>query len=157
LSGNAPAATLDRQPGLSVELVVCDHVSEMVELRPDLALRDGDIADSSFVGRKIAMLAYVVVAAPSYMQRHGGPRAPTELGRHTCIVQDSKTRRGSWEFKGPDGRISMPVSGQLSTNNECAALAMMLYATYPLRRQLALRTRTVLEFVVEQDRRESAA
>lgn len=184
---------LDRHPGLSVDLVVCDHVSEMVESRLDLALCDGDIADSSFVGRKIATLAYIVVAAPSYLQRHAKPRAPSELDRHTCIVHDSKVRRGSWEFKGPDGPISVPVSGQLSTNNECAALAMarsgygvaclpeaqvhsdirggrliplmpeyepkpsVLYAVYPSRRQLALRTRTVLEFLVQQDRSESAA
>jgi DNA-binding transcriptional LysR family regulator len=183
---------LDRHPSLSIELVVCDHFSEMVESRIDLALSDGDIADSSFIGRKIATLAYAVVAAPSYLQRHAKPRAPAELDHHTCIVQDSKARRGSWEFKGPAGPISVPVSGQLSTNNECAALAMarsgygvaclpdvqvcndilggwlirlmpeyeakpsVLYAIYPSRRQLALRTRTVLEFLAQQDRGESA-
>jgi DNA-binding transcriptional LysR family regulator len=115
---------LDRHPGLSVELVVCDHVSDMIESRLDLALCDGDIADSSFVSRKIATLAYVVVAAPSYLQRHAKPKAPAELDRHTCVVQDSRATRGSWEFNGPGGPISVPVSSQLSMNNECAALAM---------------------------------
>jgi DNA-binding transcriptional LysR family regulator len=184
---------LDRHAGLSVELVVCDHVSELVESRLDLALCDGNIAGSSFVARQIAILDYVVVAAPSYLQRHVAPRAPAELDHHICIVQDGKGGRRSWEFKGPQGPLSVPVSGQLSTNNELAALLMarsgygvaclaavqvrddirdgrlvrlipeygakpsMLYAIYPSRRQLAPRTRTVLEFLVEQGRSERAA
>jgi DNA-binding transcriptional LysR family regulator len=62
---------LDRHPGLSVELVVYGHVSGMVESRIDLALCDGDIAHSSFISRKIAMLAYVVagVSGPARLQR----------------------------------------------------------------------------------------
>jgi DNA-binding transcriptional LysR family regulator len=184
---------LDRHAGLSVELIVCDHVSELVESRLDLALCEGKIADLSFVARQIATLDSVVVAAPSYLQRHAVPRAPTELDHHICIVQDSKGGRGSWEFKGPQGPVSVPVSGQLSTNNEVAALLMvrsgygvaclpevrvrddirggrlvqlmpeyeakpsMLYAIYPSRRQLAPRTRTVLEFLVQQGRSERAA
>jgi DNA-binding transcriptional LysR family regulator len=184
---------LDGHPGLSVELVVCDHISELVESRLDLALCDKDIADSSFVARQIAVLEHVVVAAPSYLQRHAVPRTPAELDHHNCIVQDSKGGRGSWEFKGPQGSVSVPVSGQLSTNNERAALVMarsgygvaclpdvqvrddirdgrlvqlmpeyeakpaMLYAVYPSRRQLAPRTRTVLEFLIQQGRSERAA
>jgi DNA-binding transcriptional LysR family regulator len=184
---------LDRHAGLSIELVVCDHVSELVESRLDLALCDGDIADSSFIARQIAKLAYVVVAAPSYLQRRAEPRAPVELDRHICIVQDRKDRRRTWQFNGPRGAESVVVSGQLSTNNQRAALVMarsgygiaclpdvqvsddirdrrlvrlmpeyeakpsVLYAVYPSRRQLAPRTRTVLEFLLHQGRSEGSA
>jgi len=184
---------LDRHAGLSIELVVCDHVSELVESRLDLALCDGDIADSAFVARQIAKLAYVVVAAPSYLQRYAEPRAPGELERHICILQDRKDRRGPWQFNGPLGPVSVVVSGQLSTNNERAALVMarsgygiaclpdvqvrddirerrlvrlmaeyeakpsVLYAVYPSRRQLAPRTRTVLEFLLHQGQSKGSA
>jgi DNA-binding transcriptional LysR family regulator len=179
---------LDRHPGLSVELVVCDHINELVESRLDLAMCDRNIADSSFVARQIATLAHAAVAAPSYLQGHAAPAAPTELGRHVCIVQDGKDGRGNWEFIGPQGPVSVPVSGQIHTNNERAALVMarsgygvaclphvqvrddlmdgrlvrlmpdyaakpsMLYAIYPSRRHLATRTRTVLDFLVQQGR-----
>jgi len=184
---------LDRHAGLSIELVVCDHVSELVESRLDLALCDGDIADSSFVARQISKLAYVVVAAPSYLQRHAEPRTPVELEKHICILQDRKDRRRTWQFNGPRGPESVMVSGQLSTNNERAALVMarsgygiaclpavqvcddirdrrlvqlmpeyeakpsVLYAVYPSRRQLAPRTRTVLEFLLHQGQSEGSA
>jgi DNA-binding transcriptional LysR family regulator len=184
---------LDHHAGLSIELVVCDHVSELVESRLDLALCEGDIADSSFIARQIAKLSYVVVAAPSYLQRHAEPRAPVDLAGHICIVQDRKDRRRTWQFNGPRGPASVVVSGQLSTNNERAALVMarsgygiaclpdvqvcddirdrrlvrlmpefeakpsVLYAVYPSRRQLAPRTRTVLEFLLQQGRSEGSA
>ncbi|HUN40446.1 MAG TPA: LysR family transcriptional regulator [Acetobacteraceae bacterium] len=179
---------LSNHPGLSVELVVCDHINEMVESRLDLAICDGEIADSSFIARQIAPLGYAIVAAPHYLERHGAPSAPAELERHTCIVQDTDNRRGFWQFNGPEGPISVPVSGQLITNNERAALVMarsgygiaylpdaqvredvlagrlirlmphfepkpsMLYVVYPSRRQLAPRTRVVLEFLIQQGR-----
>lgn len=177
---------LERHAGLSVEIVVCDHVSELVESRLDLALCDGDIASSSFIARQIAKLAHVVVAAPSYLEQHAEPKAPVELDRHVCIVRDRKDGGGTWQFQGPRGPVSVEVSGRLSTNNERAALTMarsgygiaclpdvqvrddirdrrlvrlmpeyeakpsVLYAVYPSRRQLAPRTRTVLEFLAQQ-------
>ena len=179
---------LNNHTGLSVELVVCDHINEMVESRLDLAMCDGRIADSSFIARQIAPLEYAIVAAPSYLERYGTPSAPAELDRHTCIVQDAENRRGFWQFNGPEGIISVPVSGQLITNNERAALVMArsgygvaylpdaqvhddiragrlvrlmpqfepkpstLYVVYPSRRQLAPRTRAVLEFLIQQAR-----
>lgn len=115
---------LDRHAGLSVELVVCDHINELVESRLDLAMCDGPIADSSFVARQIARLDYVLVAAPSYLQGRAVPGVPAELDRHVCIVQDGKDGRGIWELLGPEGPVSVPVSGQLYTNNERAALVM---------------------------------
>ena len=179
---------LDRHPGLSVELVVCDHINELVESRLDLAMCDRNIADSSFIARQIATLAHAVVAAPGYLQGRAVPEAPIELDRHMCIVQDGKDGRGIWDFIGPQGPVSVPVSGQIYTNNERAALVMarsgygvaclphvqvrddllqgrllrlmpdyeakpsMLFAIYPSRRHLAPRTRTVLEFLVQQGR-----
>ncbi|HTC08294.1 MAG TPA: LysR family transcriptional regulator [Acetobacteraceae bacterium] len=179
---------LQRNPELSVELVVCDHINEMVESRLDLALCDGDLVDSSFVARQIATFGYSVVAAPLYLGQHGVPKAPAELSCHTCILQGAEDRRGTWEFDGPEGPVSVRVSGQISANNEYPALVMacsgygiaclpstqvrddlragglirllpqyepkpaMLHAVYPSRRQLARRTRTVLEFLVQQAR-----
>jgi DNA-binding transcriptional LysR family regulator len=179
---------LQRNPELSVELVVCDHINEMMESRLDLALCDGDLVDSSFVARQIATFSYSVVAAPLYLGHHGVPKAPAELGRHTCILRGAEIRRGTWEFNGPKGPVSVQVSGKLSTNNEYPALVMarsgygiarlpytqvrddiragglirllpqyepkpaMLHAVYPSRRQLARRTRAVLEFLVQQGR-----
>jgi DNA-binding transcriptional LysR family regulator len=182
---------LNRHPGLSVDLVVCDHIGEMVEARLDLALCHGKIADSSFIARQVGMLGQFVVAAPSYLERHGVPTSPAELQRHTCILQDGEERRGMWQFKGPNGSVCVQVCGQLSTNNERAALVMarsgygiaclpemqvrddiragrlirlmsgfeanpvMLSVVYPSRRQLAPRTRAVLEFVIQQFRTET--
>lgn len=184
---------LERNPELSVELVVCDHINEMVESRLDLALCDGDLLDSSFVARKIATFGYSVVAAPPYLRRRGVPKGPAELVRHTCILRGAEDRQETWEFDGPNGAVSVRVSGQLFSNNQRAALVMarsgygiacladaqvrddiragrlirlmpqyepkpvVLNAVYPSRRQLAQRTREVLEFLIQQGRVDQGA
>lgn len=115
---------LNRHPDLSVELVVCDHVNEMVEFRIDLALCDGRIADTSFIARQIAAFRHSLVAAPCYVEQHGAPKAPEQLDSHTCIMQGADERCGDWAFDGPDGSVVVRVSGQLFTKNERAALVM---------------------------------
>ena len=115
---------LSRYPGLSVDLVVCDHIGAMVEARLDLALCHGKIADSSFMARQIGMLGQLIFAAPSYLDRHGVPTSPADLHRHTFILRDVEDRQGVWQFKGPDGSLCGQICSQLSTNNERAALVM---------------------------------
>ena len=179
---------VERHPGLSVELVVRDHFSDMVEARLDLVLHRGDIADSSLVARQVGVFGRSVVAAPVYLERHGTPAAPAELKHHVCVVQDDGPERDVWQFTGPEGPLRVRVSGPLSTNNEQMALLMArhghgiallpeirvlddvragrlirlladypsqsvpLHIVYPSRRNLAPRTRVVLEFVVREIR-----
>lgn len=112
-------------PDLSVELVVCDHLNEMVESRIDLALCDGRIADSSFIARQITPFRYALVAAPGYLEQRGVPKVPAALTSHTCIMQGADERCGDWTFDGPDGSAVVRVSGQISTRNERAALVMV--------------------------------
>jgi DNA-binding transcriptional LysR family regulator len=115
---------LERNPELSVELVVCDHINDMVESHLDLALCDGDLVGSSFVAREIATFGYSVVAAPLYLRQHGVPEAPAELRRHTCILRGAEDQRATWEFDGPNGAVSVRVSGQLFSHNQRAGLVM---------------------------------
>jgi DNA-binding transcriptional LysR family regulator len=116
---------LNRHPDLSVELVVCDHVNEMVESRIDLALCNGRIADSSFIARQIGAFRYSLVAAPCYVEQYGAPKAPEDLDGYTCIMQATDGRCEDWALNGPDGSVVVRVSGQLFTKNERAALVMV--------------------------------
>lgn len=113
---------LRRYPELSVQLTVCDQLGDMVRSRLDLALYPGDVADSSFITRHIASLECAIVAAPTYVERHGQPQTPADLEHHACIQQEGENRGGAWDFQGPDGPVSVGVSGQVFTSNERAAL-----------------------------------
>ena len=80
---------LARYPGLSVELVMRDQHTDMIEERLDLAFRSGDIADASLVARRVGNLGRAVVAAPIYLERYGAPSTPSDLADHICLIHDA--------------------------------------------------------------------
>ncbi len=119
LAPRLPALVATR-PGLKVELVVGDRYGDMIEDRLDLAMRVGEIADASVIARRIGIAARVVVAAPSYIEKHGQPSNPEELGRHTCIVHDVGPDSDTWTFAGRDGAQDARVSGGILANDGSA-------------------------------------
>jgi DNA-binding transcriptional LysR family regulator len=104
-------------PGLKVELVVSDRFGDMIEDRLDLALRVGEVTDASLVVRRSATARFVVVAAPSYIERKGRPSAPADLASHTCIVHDVGPGSDVWTFVTSDGSQQFHVSGGFLAND----------------------------------------
>jgi DNA-binding transcriptional LysR family regulator len=76
---------LARYPGLRVHLGEGDRWVDLVREGVDCVLRVGDLADSSMVGRRIAMLEEVTCASPAYLERHGIPQTPDDLEGHLAI------------------------------------------------------------------------
>ena len=116
LAQRLPALLADH-PGLKVELVVGDRLGDMIEDRLDLAMRVGEITDTSLVARRRGTAVRVAVAAPSYMERHGEPSSPAELANHTCIVHDVGQDSDVWTFVMPDGPKDFRVSGGFLAND----------------------------------------
>jgi DNA-binding transcriptional LysR family regulator len=110
-------ALLRQHPALSLELVVSEEMSSLVEERLDLALRFGQSADTSLVSRAVAMLGSAAVAAPSYLEQHGAPAHPEDLLKHTCIIHDTGADSGRWTFNGPQGEVDVEVAGAFRSNN----------------------------------------
>lgn len=106
-----------RYPELSVELVMRDHLGDMIEERLDLATIVGEVTDLSVVSRHIGVLTRLLVAAPSYLERRGAPDHPSDLRGHECILHHHGTGPLVWRFEGPNGLLTVPVSGAFSANN----------------------------------------
>ena len=104
-------------PGLKVELVVSDRFGDMIEDRLDLAMRTGEVTDASLVVRRVGTGFFVVVAAPSYLERNGRPSTPADLASHTCIVHDVGPNSDVWTFVMSDGSQEFQVSGGFLAND----------------------------------------
>jgi DNA-binding transcriptional LysR family regulator len=104
-------------PGLRVELVVGDRLGDMIEDRLDLAMRVGEITDTSLVARRSGTAVRAAVAAPSYIKRHGDPSSPAELADHICIVHDVGPDSDVWTFVTPEGPKDFRVSGGFLAND----------------------------------------
>jgi len=104
-------------PGLKVELVISDRFGDMIEDRLDLALRVGEITDSSLIKRRSWTGERIAVAAPSYIERHGAPTVPADLEHHTCILHNVGSDSDVWTFVTPEGPKQVRVNGGILAND----------------------------------------
>ena len=116
LSLSLPSLLADH-PQLKVELVVGDRFGDMIEERLDLAMRFGEITDTSLVARRSGSAVRVAVAAPGYIERQGEPSSPCELANHSCIVHDVGPDSNIWTFVTPEGPKDFRVSGGFLAND----------------------------------------
>ena len=78
-------AFFDRHPLLKIDLLMSDRYENLIAEGADLALRIGDLPDSSFVARKLESARRLFIAAPSYLARRGAPSSLADLARHDLI------------------------------------------------------------------------
>lgn len=77
---------LAEHPAISVEILLSDGYVDIVAEGIDIAVRFGDIADSSLRVRRLSQKRRVVCAAPAYLKTHGEPQTPDDLKNHNCLV-----------------------------------------------------------------------
>jgi LysR family transcriptional regulator for bpeEF and oprC len=94
---------LERYPRISLELGCTDRVVDLVREGVDCAIRGGDLPDSTLVARRVGDVAFVLCAAPRYVDEHGLPAEPEALARHVGVgylppgasaVRDIRLTRG---------------------------------------------------------------
>ncbi|APR80718.1 Transcriptional regulator, LysR family protein [Minicystis rosea] len=110
-------AFLARHPGVVVDLSFTDDVVDLLAQKADVAIRMGDLAESSLVARPLGQSRRVVCAAPSYLARKGAPKTPSDLRSHECITFNFRRSRIGWPFVAGGRELEQRVSGRLQVNN----------------------------------------
>lgn len=90
---------LDAHPNLRVDFVMDDRFIDLMGENIDVALRAGELTESSLTARKIATCDRLVVASPAYLARMGIPSAPSDLLDHTAIVYTQGVVAEDWRFR----------------------------------------------------------
>ncbi|MCZ6565324.1 MAG: LysR family transcriptional regulator [Gammaproteobacteria bacterium] len=109
----AVAEFREKYPAVKVMLLVTDQYLDIVDEGLDLAIRIGQLSDSSLVVKKIADARRVVCASPKYLKVKGIPKVPENLLGHSCINFGSHYRSYVWTFKSGKGKKAIKVSGSL--------------------------------------------
>jgi DNA-binding transcriptional LysR family regulator len=76
---------LDRYPDIKLELSVTDRHVDLIGESFDIAVRIGELQDTSLIGRSLGVLRYVLAASPKYLDRRGTPRSIDDLKQHACL------------------------------------------------------------------------
>jgi DNA-binding transcriptional LysR family regulator len=117
---NGITAFVQRYPKVNVEAQLLDRVVNLVEEGIDVGVRIGDLEDSSLIARSAGTMRRLIVAAPSYLARHGSPKHPKDLLGHNC-VRFSSASSSAWAFRAQGKPLAIVVTGNLSVNQAAAA------------------------------------
>ena len=109
---------LASHPQLDLDLRLDERNVDLVDEGIDVALRMGDLPDSSMLVRRIGQARRLVIATPAYLERHGTPTSPDDLQGHQLVIythdgvgEACTFRRGAVETTiVPRGRISITAS-----------------------------------------------
>jgi DNA-binding transcriptional LysR family regulator len=118
------AAFLDRHPNVRLELIMRDHVGDLVADGFDLALRFGEPPPGSLISRKLIETRILTVASPSYIKRHGRPKHPAELAHLPCIdfYDAANACAFEWEFRNDAEVLPVKPSSRLMVSDVGAML-----------------------------------
>jgi DNA-binding transcriptional LysR family regulator len=105
---------LERYPEVNLDLHLTDHLEDIIREGFDLAIRIGELQDSSLVARKLAPETRVMCASPKYLARTRAPQTLADLKLHNCL---SAGAQESWKLEGPNGPEQIRVEGNIRTNS----------------------------------------
>ena len=119
---------LEAHPALKIDLNLNDGFIDLVEQGIDIAIRLGDLLDSSLVARRIGSSRNLLLAHRSYLSRLGmtlpALNKPEDLRHHNCIVHTELKAQNTWEFADADHKpINVRVTGNLQSNSSEAIRA----------------------------------
>jgi DNA-binding transcriptional LysR family regulator len=104
-------------PEVDVQLSLQDRAVNLLEEHIDVALRLGNLTDSSLIAVRIGETARVVCASPGYLKSRGTPKSPEDLSTHDMISYAPIQAPTLWRFKQDQTEYAVPVRSRLIVSN----------------------------------------
>ncbi len=110
-------------PDIQVRLHLSDRLIDVIQEGTDVAVRIADLRAYSFIAKKLAGNTRALVAAPSYLEKHGVPSSPDDLQKHNCLLlRFPGSQQYQWTLEGPDKTTTVSVSGNLDSDDGATLL-----------------------------------
>jgi DNA-binding transcriptional LysR family regulator len=107
-------AFIERFPDIELDIHLTDNFVDIIRDGVDVAIRIGELADSSLVARKLSPDRRVICAAPSYLATAGTPKTLADLDHYNCL---SAGAQEYWKIEGPDGEHQLRLRGNIRSNS----------------------------------------
>ena len=103
---------LKHYPEIDIHLQLEDQQTNLYTDNIDVAIRIGDLKDSSLIGTHLGDIEKIICASPDYLERYGEPARPSDLKKHNCLKYSLGLSSDKWGLKS-----ATQLQGQLSSNN----------------------------------------
>jgi DNA-binding transcriptional LysR family regulator len=113
---------LNAYPDVDIRLMLADRMINLLEDHVDLALRIGELPDSSLVASRVGSIRRVVCASPAYFAARGTPQNPGDLAHHDCVTFEGLSSPAAWSFRIGRSDVPIPIHSRLVVNTAEAAI-----------------------------------
>lgn len=108
---------LARYPEVDVRLSLQDRTVNLLEEHIDVALRIGNLADSSLIAVRVGEIRRAAFASPGYLKSRGVPKSPNDLSAHDCVSYPPFQSPDVWRFKKDRTEYVVPVRSRFVASN----------------------------------------
>lgn len=118
---------LQRYPNTEVTALFLDRIVNLLEEGVDVAIRIGELPDSSYKALRVGQVRRVLCASPTYLAQHGTPTMPDELLSHQVIVAGGISPTMDWRFEHAGSPVTVRIKPRLRvTSNDSAIEAAVM-------------------------------
>ena len=114
---------LERYPGVNASCWFLDRVVNMMDEGMDIAVRIGELPDSSMQAVRVGRVRRVICGAPVYLEQHGIPQAPDDLAAHSIVSANAVTPSSDWRLVQDGAPRVVKLQPRMSTTTNDSAVA----------------------------------
>jgi DNA-binding transcriptional LysR family regulator len=105
------------QPRIRIDLFITNQFLDLIAENVDVAIRFGDLRDSSVVATRMGKSIRYVVATPEYLKNRKLPAEPADLEQHDCVMLNAKNNEAHWDLVNGRRKAQVHVSGPISSRD----------------------------------------
>jgi DNA-binding transcriptional LysR family regulator len=110
-------------PDVRMRLQLTDRHVNLVEEHVDLAVRIGELPDSSTIAMRVGAVGLVLCASPAYLKKRGTPKQPADLAAHDCVIHEGHATSYNWRFFTEESAQTVQIPSHLAVSLGEAAVA----------------------------------
>lgn len=108
---------LKSYPLIRIDLFITNTFLDLIAENVDLAIRFGELRDSTIIAQRIGKSVRYVVATPDYLRGRPIPAKPEDLSEHQCILMNSRNNEAEWHLVSGRKSAKVRVSGPISSRD----------------------------------------
>lgn len=114
---------LQQYPQVSIVADYSERLVDIIEEGFDIAIRIGELEDNRLIAKKLCDHRRILCASPGYLERHGTPTTPQQLGEHNCLRFSGLASFPQWRLYAEGRQHTLTPKGNLTANDSESLLA----------------------------------
>lgn len=114
---------LNGHSNVTAKVLLLDRVVNLIDEGIDVAVRIGDLPDSTLIVRQVGEVRRILVASPDYLSKQSVPKTPADLKLHSIIAFTALMPNSEWTYYEERGASRVTLQPRLEINDATAAIA----------------------------------